>query len=747
MIREVQQNLNGAQPAARSPVSAPSAAPVEPRDSAEISGASTSAREARLAKLLQMTRSEAESLAAKLPAHVEGEVLVKLKPTLNAQSIDDLVKDYGATLLHHFDVPDSIYKKFGGELVQLKLPEGMTTAQGIAVLGKDPRVAYAASNDILHTLGEPVTPNDLDPRLYGLHNTGQNNGKADADIDAPEAWSVTTGNRQSGPVIAVIDTGVDYNHEDLKDNIWTNPGEIPGNGRDDDGNGVVDDVHGYNAINDTGNPMDDHSHGTHVSGTIGATGNNGKGVVGVQWQARIMGAKFLSGSGSGTTADAIKAVLYATRNGARITSNSWGGGGYNQALYDALKASPALHIFAAGNESNDNDRSPAYPASYNLDNLVAVAASDRNDQLADFSNWGRTSVDLAAPGVDILSTVPGNRYRSYSGTSMATPHVAGVAGLIATKYPEATNEQIKARLLNSVDPVPAFADKMVSGGRLNAANALEDDTAAPAPAYNFGPAPDGVTATSVRLQWTASGDDCWNGQASGYRLRVADRPIVDGAASEGQISFDEATPVPTGAPGPAGTQESATVRVMPSGQPRTLYFALKITDNVGNASPMASAAVEVPAATVAFEDNLEQGAGNWTAENQWGVVEVPGRGKVLTDSPNGNYDNNRNDSITSRPISLTNLTGSTLMFEANYDLENNYDKLFVEVSEDGQTWNELARYTGGSNGWQTYSLDLSAYDGKEVRVRFRQATDGSIVADGTYIDNVVIAGSPKPPSA
>src|SRR5690606_21235490 len=191
-------------------------------------------------------------------------------------------------------------------------------------------------------------PNDLHERLYGM-----------AKIQAPQAWETTTGSR-TGPVVAVIDGGIDYNHPDLTNNMWTNPGEIPGDGLDNDGNGVVDDVHGYNAINGSGHPADDNNHGTHCAGTIGAEGNNGVGVVGVNHQARMMAVKFLGSNGSGTTADAVKGVLYASRMGARITSNSWGGGGYNQALKDALASSPALHIFAAGNANSNNDRRPSY---------------------------------------------------------------------------------------------------------------------------------------------------------------------------------------------------------------------------------------------------------------------------------------------------------------------------------------------------------------------------------------------------
>jgi subtilisin family serine protease len=261
----------------------------------------------------------------------------------------------------------------------------------------------------------------------------------------------------------------------LANNIWTNPGEIAGDGIDNDGNGYVDDIHGYDFVNNDADPMDDNSHGTHVAGTIAAEGNNGTGVAGVNWSAQIMPLKFLDAGGWGDTFGAIQAVEYATMMGAKLTSNSWGGGGYSQALYDAIAAAGdagQLFVAAAGNSSSDNDTYPEYPASYDLDNIIAVAATDNNDQLAWFSNYGAASVDLGAPGVDIYSTFPGNSYGTLSGTAMATPHVSGVAALLWAQNPDMTPEQVKNRILASADPIPALEGHTVSGGRLNAFRAL-----------------------------------------------------------------------------------------------------------------------------------------------------------------------------------------------------------------------------------------------------------------------------------
>lgn len=361
-------------------------------------------------------------------------------------------------------------------LWEVRLADGVSVPQALAAFRSSPFVDYASPNYTLHLTR---TPND--PRFgeqWGWHNTGQSTGTPDADVDAPEAWDVATGS--SNTVVAVIDTGVDYNHPDLVGNIWTNPGEVSGDGIDNDGNGFVDDIHGYDFANNDGNPLDDHSHGTHVAGTIGAVGNNGLGVTGAAWNVRIMAVKFLNASGSGTTANAIRALNYAVLMGAHVSNNSYGGSSASDAdplFLQAIRNAAAFgHIFVAGagNSGLDNDATAFYPASFDADNIISVAATDRNDQLAGFSNFGAASVDIAAPGVDILSTLPNGAYGLNSGTSMASPHVAGVVALVRSLHPDWTYRQVIDQVLGAVDFLPWLDGRVASGGRLNAARALRD---------------------------------------------------------------------------------------------------------------------------------------------------------------------------------------------------------------------------------------------------------------------------------
>ena len=660
-----------------------------------------------LSTRLATVAPRAAELAARLPAHADGELLVKLKPDVDMVSFVGLAQTDGISTVEHFDFPQVMREKMQGELLRLRLPEGVSTAEGMALLEHDERLAYVTPNELRTVSAEPGDPRRAE--MWGLDK-----------IEASGAWQQTTGSRQ-GPVIAVLDTGLDLTHPDIVANLWTNKGEIPGNGIDDDNNGVIDDVHGYNAVEQTGDPYDDSGHGTHCAGTIGAVGNNGEGVVGMNWQAQLMPVKMMSNN-TGTAADTVRALIYATQNGASITSNSYGGP-YSQAEYEAFAASPLLHICAAGNEGNDNDvsryypteRPIGYPATFELPNVISVAATNQKDRLAGFSNYGAKTVDLAAPGVSILSTVPGGGYETKSGTSMATPHVAGVAALIATAYPEATPEQIKTRLLANVDPLPGLVGKVITGGRLNAARALENDTTAPAPPSNT---TGEATWNQAKLSWMSSGDDGIEGASSFGEVRWTD---TDGRVMSQRWKT---------------TAESQAVQLplFPSSVQRTVEFEIRELDNVANASEPAIVAVEVPAAKLAQVQ--------WEAEGDWANIDLPAQGRqgVWTDSPDGNYGHRTDSSLTSQPFRLEGV-GSRLTFESRYRLDPHGDAVKLLVKEAGaKDWTQLKEFTSFRE-WQSEAVDLSAYDGKTVQLRFRLQSDGSRNDEGIYLDRLCVAGA------
>jgi serine protease len=358
----------------------------------------------------------------------------------------------------------------------------LDVASLIASLRRRAIVEYAEPNYLWHAT---IAPNDPQfASLWALRNIGQTiggrTGVVNADIHATSAWAIATGSRAN--VVMVIDTGIDYTHPDLAANIWSAPAPfsvtIAGQSI-----ACAAGTHGFNAIKRTCDPFDDNNHGTHVSGTIGAAGNNASGVSGVNWTAAIMGAKFLDSTGTGSTADAVNAIEFAiqARNAfastgaanVRVLSNSWGGNGFSQALLNEVNRANAngmLFVAAAGNDASNDDVTPFYPANYAAPNVVAVAAVDNTDHLASFSNFG-SSVHLAAPGVFILSTTIGNTYQYFSGTSMATPHVSGSAALLLSKCAIDT-ATLKATILNNVDVLPALSGVVATGGRLNVDKAL-----------------------------------------------------------------------------------------------------------------------------------------------------------------------------------------------------------------------------------------------------------------------------------
>lgn len=390
--------------------------------------------------------------------------------------------------LNQDEIDDRFSNLLNGRIASYALTN-KSAKEAIEILSSNPAIAIAEPNYLYRKSLVPNDPSYGD--LWGLNNTGQAGGTEDVDIDAPEAWDITTGD--SDVVIGVIDSGVDYTHEDLADNAWVNPGEIAGNGVDDDGNGYVDDIYGIDSHNGDTDPMDDDSHGTHVAGTIGATGNNGIGVVGVNHNVSIAACKFLGADGTGSTAAAIECIDYFTdlkvNRGINVkaTNNSWGGGPYSEALELAIIESGdagIMFVTSAGNAGTDNDANDNYPSNYETpsNSLVAVASITRNDGDSTY-NYGLETVDLAAPGTAVLSTIPGDGYATFSGTSMASPHVTGVAALVWAINPDLTPSEMKELLMSTGEPSLWAEGRTVSGKRVNALNALEE--ADPTPGFKL----------------------------------------------------------------------------------------------------------------------------------------------------------------------------------------------------------------------------------------------------------------------
>jgi len=343
----------------------------------------------------------------------------------------------------------------------------------------DDPTGYSTSDALLRQNDEPSVNIPNDPKFneqWALSNSGQNGGKTNADVAALKAWLKTQGSTEV--VVAVLDSGVDYRHADLAANMWLRPDSVPQ--YRDDQLGTFDDSQGFNAADNLSDPMDENGHGTHCSGIIGAEGDNDEGIAGINWKVKIMPLKFMGRGGFGTTKDAIEAINYAIdrkRNGVnvRVINASWGSTLYSKALEDVIRAAGEegiLFVAAAGNNGSSNDRSPHYPSNYDLPNVISVAALDRSDSLASFSNFGTKTVHIAAPGRDILSTWLGDDYREASGTSMAAPYVAGVAALVLASEPKLSVEKLRERVLKSVDKIDSLDGKLESGGRINAAKAL-----------------------------------------------------------------------------------------------------------------------------------------------------------------------------------------------------------------------------------------------------------------------------------
>ncbi len=532
-------------------------------------------------------------------------------------------------------------------------------------VGQQGAVAYTEFSQTLSISLSPNDPRFLDNTLWGMNGT--------FGIRAPAAWDQTTG--ATNVTVAVIDTGIDYRHPDLYKNIWINQGEIPSsvrtaiqsdptwdidndglitfwdladprnqgpgeisdldadgritgadillpvaqggwaNGVSDDGLPLIDDLIGWNFVNNTNNPLDDHGHGTHVAGTIGAIGNNAVGVVGVNWKTQLMAMKFLSASGSGSSANAAQSVTYSKDHGARVSNNSWGGGGgttLGNAVAAAISAGQVF-VAAAGNESANNDVVPSYPASYT--DVVAVAATTSGGGLASFSNYGLTSVELGAPGSGIFSTLPNNTYGSASGTSMASPHVAGVVALILSQHPTWTVTQVVNRLLTSITPLSSLAGKTVTGGLVNASLAVDA-------VMDLNWIGGGVTApTSVAALTNFTMSRTYNvaGAAAPMSFRIAYYASTDPTLSADDLLLN--TETVSGAANLSLGLHSGTSPNLQIGQSGTYYLFVRLDSNNdiaetsetnNNAQPSSSIAVSGPTTQI-----IDNGDATFSTVGQW----------------------------------------------------------------------------------------------------------------------------------
>lgn len=455
------------------------------------------------------------------------------------------------------------------DVIKLKVPKGQVFKKIRELEAKD-EVAYAEPNFFRSI---KALPNDLlISQQWGLHNIGQQvkgvAGADDADIDAMQGWIKTKGS--SSLKIAVVDTGIEWTHPDLAGNIWVNEGEVPGNGIDDDMNGFIDDTRGWDFFHNDNSTYDNINdfHGTHVAGIIGASTNNSLGVAGLNWDVKIMPVKFIGDGGFGTVADEISSLAYASNNGARIINASYGSSDFSRTEYNAINAlrnKNILIVAAAGNNGENNDAAPLYPASYGLPNIISVAASNNLEKRASFSNTGANSVDIFAPGVNIISTLPGGKYSYLSGTSMATPFVSGSAGLLSSYYGHSVSS-IKSRLMRAADNKTSYVKYAESNGRLNIFDALRNKApslTAPANSQTL------KRNKTYRIKWSLNGVSHLQ-----YKINISRK-----RAAIAVEDFENNKPVGTGFKG--ASRWSRTSRVKYKGQ---YSFASEPTANSKSAT-------------------------------------------------------------------------------------------------------------------------------------------------------------------
>lgn len=663
---------------------------------------------------------------------VQGEVLVKFRSGVaGTAAATSAHRAVGATRLKGFDAVDGL------ELVRLK--PGAEVEKAVAAYEAMPAVEYAQPNYRIKL--SATTPDDaLFPQLWGLDNTGQtvgpNPGTPDADIDAPDAWDVTTGS--ADVLIAVIDTGIDYSHPDLVGNVWTNAGEIPGNDTDDDGNGWVDDVYGADTVNEDADPMDDYGHGTHCAGTIGGVGDNGIGVAGVNWDVSVMGVKTFDAGGWGTTEDILEGFAYALDAGATVLSCSWGGYDEDLAIYDAIAAAPdALFVVAAGNDSSDIDGEyPAYPAAFDLENILTVGATDPNDLPAWFTNYGATSVDVFAPGETILSTVPGIRSLLFDDDlTFDTLYADDLSDMDdwVSSDPSAPWELTAEHFVSAPTGMARLGYGNDEASYVDGTVPIDLSTAtAPYLVFELGGIMEMYADVAVVGVYDVSEDrytalnTFWELGTSGFQTQYVDLKacigqddlyLWFGLQSDASISADD---------GYEGVWVD-DVRVIDIGTSLGSLFA---DDFAG----------------LTAWNTTQYINSQWVHDPTIGST-APGSAAIASYAPN-----EWSVMLLDTPIDLSQM-GATLSFDALYDIESYYDTVIVAATSDGgQNWWYLDQLTGISGGgstmtWEHRSVSLAEFTGAEsVQIAFHLMSDGMErdrgATRGAWIDDVSIDQSP-----
>lgn len=696
--------------------------------------------------ILNSSVCEAQSGRIKTPSEfVPNQLIVKFKSGESSVSRNSFFLKHQFQVIKQFPFNGAFLVKMQGGIMRTQAATMGALAHQLASL---PEIEYVEPNWIVRATsknkGHFVGP--ISTEIKNLDFP-----KAPERFFAPLAWSNAA---DFSPVlVAVIDSGVDYTHQDLVKTYWQNAREAgtDGSGRDkrtngidDDGNGKIDDWRGWNFIADSNDPMDDNEHGTHCAGTVTTIGNNGVNNAGMNGNVSLVGIKFLSREGVGTIADAVLAVDYAISLGVHVINNSWGGDEYSETMAAIIRKADAagiLFIVAAGNDSNNNDIGPDYPASYPIDNVISVAAATSDGQIAGFSNFGPRTVHIAAPGVQILSTIPGNQYARLDGTSMAAPFVSGAAALIKSRFPQLKAREIKARLLGGAIPSAAL-QPYVKTGLLNIENSLNSDFTPPPTPQRISLV--GYSATFLDIEWDTSlvnrPDDLRD--IYGYEIRYAQRPI------DSEFAW-QSSAVANIILGPVQVSGKA-IRLRVNGFPLNSrgYFVMRTFDRSGNWSSLTpSNPYSLQTVTLAYYnqgDNLE----GLSIEGNWGVETLTGYGRVLSDSPGGNYGYGQTTTLTLPSITL-NSAEAILTFDTKFDLELGYDFGYLEFSADrGNSWTQMAIFNG-ARSWTSYAFSVSPPPQNnlssvlnqleyQLLFRFRITSDRTTSKDGWYLSNISI---------